>query len=224
MHCRRVRSFLSAYYRNELSEKHSRAIAVHLEKCSECRREGAAVRELFEASRCLPEYKVSEDFNSRLLNRIAEERFAETRTKAFLPKRIPIINFQRVTAVVAAACFVFAFIFAGGLEKIVPDNNDIIIAEQPAELDNSYQTIQPESEHWAFNEQLERATRIKDLMNRISGQPQFSSFASRQSSGNRLLLPGSGRFIWPPQNSGRVFFYNYNIPETLTNEGVILID
>lgn len=37
----------------------------------------------------LPEYQVSEDFNARLLDRIAQERFAEVRSEAHMPKVAP---------------------------------------------------------------------------------------------------------------------------------------
>ena len=161
MRCRKVRYFLSAYCKDELSERRTKAVREHLDNRPECRREEAAVREMQSTIGDLKGFTVSPDFNSRLLKRIAEERFKETRTKAFMPKRIPIFSLNRVAPIVAAACFVFAFIFAGGIDGI------LINEEPPAtainQPDNSYATVRENTNQtanvhrtkdWAFQQQL----------------------------------------------------------------------
>lgn len=173
MRCQKVRSFLSAYCKGELVEKRTGAIAEHLEGCIRCRYEEAAYRELNKSVGELSGYTVSGDFNSLLLKRVANERFKETRSKAYLPKKIPMVTFNRLAPVFATACFIFAFIFSGGMDLFIDTK------EAPTyvtiELDNSYMTVQPE---WEFNKEVARATRINGLMNQLSNQSSFGSLVS----------------------------------------------
>lgn len=52
-----------------------------------------------------PMYRVSEGFNTRLLDRIADERYAEVRSRAHLPKKAPLFIWTQFApaAVIAAA-------------------------------------------------------------------------------------------------------------------------
>jgi hypothetical protein len=187
-----------------------------LENCPDCRREEAIVRELHSAIDGVETYAVSPDFNSRLLKRIAEERFKETRTKAFMPKKIPILSLNRIAPVVAAACFVFAFIFAGGIDRIIVNDESPVVAT--IEPDNSYATVRENrdqtvnayrTQDWAFQKQLARANRIKDLMTRLSNESPFSTFVSQ---------PGRTRMGGLPivQLSYPGSFRTFSTPETLT--------
>jgi hypothetical protein len=194
MRCRKVRSFLSAYCKGELPEKRTGAISDHLEGCPRCRFEETAYREMSQYIDKLPKYSVSEDFNSRLLKRIAEERFSETRSRAYLPKKIPVLTFNRLAPLFAAACFVFAFMFSGGL-NLLEDKQEPIKAVTSV-LNDDYLTTQPKPDHilnqhlaanWAFNEQIARVNRIRGLMTRLAGQNSFGSLAS--SSANQYYMP-----------------------------------
>lgn len=212
MRCRRVRSCLSAYCKNELSERRQKAVMAHLEECPECRREEAVIREIEAAIGKLPEYKVSPDFNSRVLSRVAEERFKETRSKAYLPKRAPIFGWGRLVPALATISLVLAFVFLGGLDLINEPGEQVTIAEKsrtPAELDDRYLTVQPQSNHvliqhanagWAFDKQLARATRIKNLMNRLAGQNHFASQPSYLATG-QVVRNGQSPIVRLPMNS-----------------------
>ncbi len=191
MRCQRVRSFLSAYCKGELAEKRTGAIAAHLEGCPRCRYEEAAYREMNKSFGQLPSFTVSDDFNSLLLKRVADERFKETRTKAYLPKKIPVVSFNRLAPVVAAACFVFAFIFSGGMDLFIdtPETPRSVVVE----LDDSYMTVQPE---WEFTKEVARATRINGLMNQMAGQNSFGSLVSSSQRSNFQSLYRTRRF--PP--------------------------
>ena len=90
MRCQKARSFLSAYCKKELDSNQSQSIAEHLSNCPECQKEEEYFNNIIAASRLLPEFKVSDDFNNQLLSRIARERFQETRNKAYLPKNPPM--------------------------------------------------------------------------------------------------------------------------------------
>ncbi|MCP4705495.1 MAG: hypothetical protein GY865_12910 [candidate division Zixibacteria bacterium] len=184
MRCQRVRSFLSAYCKGELIEKRSGAIKAHLEGCPRCRYEETAYREMNKSvGELAKESVVSDDFNSLLFKRVADERYNETRTKAYIPKKIPLVSFNRIAPVVAAACFMFAFVFSGGISLFIDQ------PETPAyvELDDSYMTVQPnENVHaqWEFNKEVERAARINGLMNQLSNQGNFGSLASSSRRNN----------------------------------------
>jgi len=113
MRCRKVRSFLSAYCSGELDRRHNRAVSEHLLTCAACRREEAVYRQMVEAVAEVPQMGITEDFNSRLLNRIAQERFAETRTKAYMPKPAPLFLWRRVAPVLATFCLAVFVVFSG---------------------------------------------------------------------------------------------------------------
>jgi len=229
MHCQRVRSFLSAYCKDELSEKRTRAIAEHLDNCPKCRSEEQTMRRILGAARSLPQPQLPTDFNSTLLNRVAEQRHRETRSKAYLPKGIPVFTFGRVASVVATVCLVGAFIFAGGIDYLLyPDNPDMYAVETSSAdgLDDSYLTVLPEADHvltahqsrdWTFRKQLDRATRIKQLMNRLSGETRFGSLAS--GTNQQGSLAGPRVFIQWPQPRTQLYL-NMTAPETLSVRGV----
>nr|MBN2277918.1 zf-HC2 domain-containing protein [candidate division Zixibacteria bacterium] len=198
MRCQRVRSYLSAYCKQELTGRRLRAVREHLDGCPECRREEALINEISGATAGLPRYSVSSDFNSKLLNRIARERFQETRTKAYIPKRIPLFGWAKLIPAVASITMVIALVFYGGLGGLnTPPDQGVIIADNTDDgdgLDDRYKYVQPESNHvlnqhvnseWAFKKQVARASRIRALMNSLASQTDFKrdniQFATSQN-------------------------------------------
>ena len=89
MRFRKTRSLLSAFCNGELSGRKHEKVRKALADDEALRREEAVFESIRKASRELPEKTVSDDFNARLLDRIARERFAETRSSAYLPKAAP---------------------------------------------------------------------------------------------------------------------------------------
>lgn len=194
MRCRRVRFYLSAYCRSELSEGRCKAVLEHLESCPDCRREEGVLRDMMGALNKSFHYEVSADFSGRLLNRIGAERFSETRTRAFFPKKTPVIGWTRAVPAIATVCLILTFVLTGGLKnmyrQIVPEQ---IASVTTQNLDNSYMTIQPQSDHvltqhamvamagkdWAFKSQLARYNRIRSLMNAMQSQNDFASYSSQ---------------------------------------------
>jgi len=172
MRCQKARSCLSAYCKDELIGRDLLAMREHLAGCALCRREEAAVRAMFAATDSVRGPAVSADFNAKLLDRIARERFSETRTKAYLPRRTPVIGWPRLVPV-AAVVMVAVLAFVGS-EYLQRDQASPIAVGQEASLDNSYMTVQPErnrdvttkvSPDWSFRSQLVQADRV----NRVSG-------------------------------------------------------
>jgi hypothetical protein len=205
MRCQRVRYYLSAYCRDELSEGERKAIAAHLQSCPACRREEAVAYEMSAASKALPSYVVSTGFNAQLLNRLAEERFKQTRTKAYLPGRIPVISWSRALPVAVVVCLALAFVLSDQLKNFDSQNNAAMADRSTTStsgLNDDYLTVQPQADHillqhanvnsgtaWAFDKQLSRSNRIRGLMNSLASQQSFESNLSRPS--DTIYLPPS---------------------------------
>jgi hypothetical protein len=147
-----------------------------------------------------------------LLNQIAAARFKETRTKAYLPKRIPVITWARTLPVVATACLVVAFALTGGLNYFkMPQEEAITLADnsQSGEMDNRYMTIQPQSDHilvqpasqlsnnanWTFSKQLARVNRFRGLLNSMVGQRSGAGYVRSMENPFALIMFDAGHRI-----------------------------
>lgn len=205
MRCRRVLSYLSAYCRGELTGRRRRAVRDHLDTCPECRREEAVFGEINKAMNRLPEFEVSPEFNSKLLDRVAQERFRETRTKAYLPKNIPIFGYGKLIPAFASVCLVLTFVFLGGLDILNRTDKPNVYAdrEQSAvELNDAYLTAEPLPEraykehtkaNWVFKKKLAKANRMRNLMNRLASQNSFGTPYSYST--NYQVIPASQSLI-----------------------------
>ncbi len=177
MRCRKVRSYLLAYCSGELNSYLKPAVSVHLSTCSACRREEAVYRSISQANAKLSALTVGSDFNARLFNRIARERFAETRTKAFLPKRAPVILWrQAIPAFVTTGLMILLAVVAFSPKSL--RQADDIFARRTG-LDDSYLTVQPVDnvkrtvnldKDWSLGNQLARAEKMNRLSNSIVQQ------------------------------------------------------
>ncbi len=208
MRCRRVRSYLSAYCRGELTGQRRQAVREHIDACPECRQEEAVFWEIKKSMSNRPEYKVSDDFNSKLLDRIAKERFRETRTKAYLPKRAPIFGQGKLIPAFASVCLVLVFVMFGGVNFVnSPDEPVMYVGEETTgtELPDDYIIALPEEdkvppvivEHakagWVFKQKLAKANRMRNLMNRLASRNSFGSGYSH--SPDDQLVPASQSMI-----------------------------
>ncbi len=204
MRCRRVRSYLSAYCRGEVTGRRQQAVREHLDACPECRREEALHWEIKKSMSNLPDYNVSDDFKSKLLDRIAKERFRETRTRAYLPKKAPIFGQGKLIPAFASVCLVLAFVMFGGVNLLnSPEEPYLYVGEETTEneLTDDYITALPEEdkvppaivEHakagWVFKQKLAKANRMRNLMNRLASQNSFGSGYSH--SPDDQLIPAS---------------------------------
>ncbi len=174
MRCRRVRSYLSAYCNDELNGSRKQAISEHLSTCSACRREEAFYRSMVQAKAELNSLKVADDFNHKLLNRIAQERFAETRSKAYLPKRAPVVLWRQVIPAFVTTCMVILLAVINFSPSHHSSPNEFSVA-----LDDSYLTAQPlhntiSSTHltpdWTLRDQIALAERMNQLSSSIARQ------------------------------------------------------
>jgi hypothetical protein len=173
MRCQKVRSYLSAYCNEELIGSAMRKVSDHLTTCEHCRAEEASYRELKKGANEILTYRVSEGFNNRLLDRIAKERFAETRTKAYFPKAAPSILLRRVVPIFVTACLAVAIVVTNFNGNGSSPADDLAVADK--QTDDSYRTVQPTNnpnlasmmhKGWTLNGAIARSDRI----NRISQQ------------------------------------------------------
>ncbi len=189
MRCQKVRSYLSAYCNDELTGSATSGVSDHLATCEGCRAEEQHYRELLKGGKELNSYRVSEGFNNRLLDRIAHERFSETRARAYFPKAAPSLLLRRVVPILVAASLVAAVV----ITNLSPSQNSPTdeIAANGVQLDDSYLTAQPENnphmsatlhKGWTLGDQLARQERI----DRISQQLTFDFPFNYYSQGNAV--------------------------------------
>jgi len=182
MRCRKVRSLLSIYCNEELSGRQQLSVREHLAGCAACRREAAIYNSMREAYREMPQVKLSEDFNTRLLNRIGQERFAETRTKAYLPKRAPLFRWSLVVPALATT----ALVLFTAIALIMPgaEQQSIRMSQNTVTPENLYQTVQPVNnpnmtanlqKNWSLNRQVAQAERLTRLSNYLTGNQGFNA-------------------------------------------------
>ena len=180
MRCRKARSFLSAYSNDELSARKAQSVSEHIAVCADCRHEEAFYRSLRESGRSFAGLKVSSDFNSKLLNRVAQERFAETRAKAYLPRKAPAAVWGRILPVSVAACLVL-IVGTVSFQTFSPGQSDPIAVHQSG-VDDSYLTVQPVgnpnmaanlNKNWSLASQLARADRVSQISDAMAPVESF---------------------------------------------------
>lgn len=199
MRCQKVRSYLSAYCNDELSGDKKLALDTHLAGCAACRKEEAVFRLLHESKDEMPVMKVSADFNNQLLNRIGQERFAETRTKAYLPTNAPIFLWKKVAPAFVSVCLLIVTAVAlissqnglhtGPLNFTQQNTSDAYLYAQPTNNPNVTTKL---DDNWSFNEQLARSERINTISRDVSNSSAFMhnvAFKTSATSGRTPYLP-----------------------------------
>ncbi|MFQ5499039.1 MAG: zf-HC2 domain-containing protein [Candidatus Zixiibacteriota bacterium] len=195
MRCQKVRSCLSAYCKDELSGRRLSAVVEHLSDCSGCRTEAGRFRTMFATAVQLPQVQVSKNFNTDLLNRIAHERFAETRTKAFLPRPVRRMEWGRLAPVAVTVCLVL--VGAVTMTKWTGGNQyeGTPLAQNAPVSDDSYLTAQPTrnpnmtarlDHDWSLDRQLAQSDRIRRLSRNLIGQDGFALPASQHLAGSSV--------------------------------------
>lgn len=181
MRSRKVRSFLSAYCNDELEGKRQDAVREHVAHDDSLQNEARAYSAIRQAAQDLPEQQVSADFNNKLLNRIAQERFTETRTRAHLPRlTVPRpVWLKAVPVVVSAVVVVFLAIGLMGPESNLLSPNT---AAGDNGLDDRYLTAQPTDNpnvthqlptNWSLDRAMQRSQRINRLTSTMTASNGF---------------------------------------------------
>jgi hypothetical protein len=200
MRCRKVRSFLSAYCRGETNPGLSAKIAEHLSECSSCRREEAAYKSMNGLIAGLPRQAVAGDFTARLFEKIGQAGFAERKTRAYFPRRIPRFGMARLAAAASVAVIILAMGIGLHLGDtfFAPDGPRMMgpTATNANSANDRYLTAQPEdnpflNEHKSVSKMVAQYSRWREYSERLRenggvGQmlgAQNAAFASSQATG-----------------------------------------
>jgi hypothetical protein len=192
MRCRKVRSCLSAFYKDELKSRQRLAVSEHLAECAACRKEAAIHKSICETARELVSPGLSQDFNTRLLNRIAQERFAETRTQAYLPRSAPLFSWGRAIPAVVSACVVILAVMValtpqGDLDRTADNSrDDAYLTAQPINNPNVTQRL---AEEWSLNRQLAHVDRVNSISESVVGN-YFGQLAQNGRLASAQATPG----------------------------------
>ena len=225
MRCQKVRSYLSAYCNDELSGRKKQVIDEHLSNCAGCRKEEAIFYSLSSSRNDLSQLTVSDDFNTKLLNRIARERFAETRTRAYQPKNAPSFSWAKVVPAVASAFVVVLVAFSVMYSGLGQGSQEMAVNN--GHLDESYRTVQPTNnpnmtvnlhKNWSLDNQLARNERVNTISNTMTKAGSFSG-----QSQQLLTATKTNEQIQIPYNPNyyqvRKVFRVYIIPQNNSIEG-----
>ncbi len=183
MRCRKVRSLLSAACSDELDIRRQAAVRDHLSSCSACRKEASFYTTVRQAVGQVPQKSVSQDFNARLLDRVARERFLQTRTRAYLAHGAPRLSWGiLVPVVVTVALAVVAVSNYDRFNLTVPGSTPM--AQNPGSIDDSYLTAQPTANHkaalgmgndWSLGQQLARSERLETVSREMTNNSGFGN-------------------------------------------------
>jgi len=182
MRSRKVRSFLSAYCNGELDEKRQKIVEEHLKNDPSLRADERAFRAMAKATEELPTQTTSDDFNARLLDRIARERFAETRSNAMLPqsrpprplwaKLAPVAVSAMLVALVALTSFDFSMSNQAGRSDGNRDGlDDSYLWAQPDENPNF---AVPVAATWSMEKELQRARQVRRIFSSLTSPDGFA--------------------------------------------------
>ena len=183
MRCRKVRSLLSAACSDELEVRQQAAVRDHLASCSSCRKEASYYTIVHQAVDQVPKKSLGQDFNTRLLDRLAHERFQETRTRAYLPHRAPRLSLRILAPVAVTAALVLVAVssFLSLKDSI---SGEMPSAQLPSPMDDRYLTIQPTTGHnaalgmgddWSLRRQLARSERLETVSRELTSHNGFSN-------------------------------------------------
>jgi hypothetical protein len=149
------------------------------------------------AARQLPSGHVGADFNARILDRVARERFAETRTRAYLPKPAPSIIWRRLVPVVSSV-FVVALMAVGVAKFTGSPVGDTSSGGQVVDIgkNDDYLTAQPVrlNRDWTLNNHLAQSDRMSALtssMTQATGFEPSGSFAGVQTGESGIWFRNS---------------------------------
>jgi hypothetical protein len=187
MRCRKVRSFLSTYSKEEVSASLTAKIERHLNDCIACRRELEMVRSVQAMVKGMAPRKTSDDFTARVLSRVAQERFAETKSKAYLPGRIPLLGGARLAMVTTAAVVVLALgiSFNTGNMFVSPSMPQATLTPQTSGstgADDRYLTAQPTdnpllNEHKSVSRMIAQYNRWREYSKTLRSHSAAEQFA-----------------------------------------------
>ncbi len=95
MNCRKARSYISAYYDEELSYSTKDELLKHVENCTKCQREMLFQEQVRAGVKSFPTEELTDDFNDRLFARI----YSAPRTEATRISSVPTVLSYRLKSI-----------------------------------------------------------------------------------------------------------------------------
>jgi hypothetical protein len=162
MNCRKVRSYLYGYYRNELAPVEAEKIKAHLVECAECARELEKVAEVSTLLKNNLEVLVpSPDFTDKLLARIqnlspeVKESKKQTWWQKLLHETFPSLRL-RWAAAGAVSVIVLALVISMFSQKRFFQESETIVSDNTM-TQNQNPTGSSQKEGWSIDKIFEQA-------------------------------------------------------------------
>ena len=184
MRFRKIRSYLSAFSNDELSDRKQERVREELAGSEALRREESIYRSIRDCCPELPKENVSNDFNARLLDRIARERFAETRSRAFMPRTSVPHAWGRLVPVLAT---VATLVIVGINFLAVPGGRQQTVPGADNALGDSYKTVSSENNpnmrtnvgrKVSLPDMIAIVDRADEISNMLTANSQFTNVSS----------------------------------------------
>ena len=220
MNCRKARSYISAYYDDELSYSTREELLKHIENCTNCQKEMLFQEQVRAGLKAFPREELSDDFNDRLLARI----YSAPRTEETKISNVPSVltfRLRSLAPVFAAAGFIIIAAFLAFSQFAIIGGGSDNIADKPGDGPiNNVRYDRPQMTFTAPNqnvsasemalnvarmESLQIVTSLKDnkLMidrMRLDASNQFGGFQDRTSNLNESAeekYRNSRKYIYP---------------------------
>lgn len=144
MNCRKARSYISAYYDDELSYSTKDELLKHVENCTKCQKEMLFQEQVRAGVRSFPREELADDFNDRLFARI----YSAPRTEATRVSNVPTVLSYRLKSMApvfaaASVIVIAAFLAFSQFAFIGNSNNDNYANSQKSGLINVRGEVPP---------------------------------------------------------------------------------
>jgi hypothetical protein len=155
----------------------------------------------------LPQIGTSDDFTSKLFTRIGQEGFAEKRTKAYLPKRVPLFGVARLATAASVAVIVLTLGISFNLGDRLLFPNSPQMATAPTvdngTADDLYLTVLPTdnpllNEHKSVSRMIEQYNRWREYSRALrsnsgaehflGGDPSITMASAQSDSRSNIIV------------------------------------
>ncbi len=214
MNCRKARSLLSAFSKEELSHSVREKLLEHLEACTSCQKQSVVAEQVSETVRHLPKQELSDDFNMRLFESIHNAPRAERTETVRMPKAAPsafLYRLRFISPVIAVAgMLVLALTLSTGTTEVNPAGPELATAVIPAQSSEQAQSsshgfastgLRGLKLEQAMLESLTVAVSARDgnIFERLARQQRqgFGTLDSRSLVRNVSRRSGNMRYVLP---------------------------
>jgi anti-sigma factor RsiW len=152
MNCRRARSYISAYYDEELSHSVNKELLQHIENCTSCQKEKLLIEQVRVGLKSIPKDELSTEFNDKLFARIYSAPRTEETRLSVVPS-VLVYRLRMLSPLLAAACVVFllAWIGISQISILNNDNSGMVQAENQLIQKVNDRPMSPEEKFYRYS-------------------------------------------------------------------------